>query len=251
MLVYMIFYYQLQQRKVFIKMNEEKALEIINKIFNEVFEESNKENLDTILDKFAFDVKLPKQVNDSTTNEITWADSTNNDKFITNDNMIKRDSTIGWMLEKQDIKSLKDLIDIWKSINFTTTQRVYESVNVIKSDTIYGCENVYRSTDCRGSKNIVFCDSCGASEFLLACSRSGTCNFCIRCDDSKNCSNSYNVICSNKISNSLFIQDCFNLHECIFCSHISAKKYCIANMQFEEDEYYEYKKIIVKWILNS
>lgn len=27
-----------------------------------------------------------------------------------------------------------------------------------------------------------------------------------------------------------------------FCSHIANKKYCIANMQFEEEEYFEIKK---------
>ena len=78
----------------------------------------------------------------------------------------------------------------------------------------------------------------------------GSCNFCIRTDDSKDCSNSYNIICCNKISNSLFIQDCFNLYECMFCSHIAAKRFCIANMQFEEQEYYEIKNKIIEWILN-
>jgi len=84
----------------------------------------------------------------------------------------------------------------------------------------------------------------------LASCRSISSNFCIRCDDLQNCSNSYSVICSNKIINSLFIQDCFDLYECMFCSHIAGKKYCIANMQFEKEEYFEIKKIVVEWILN-
>ena len=98
---------------------------------------------------------------------------------------------------------------------------------------------------------MIFCDSCGSSEFLLASQRSGSSSFCIRTDDSKDCSNSYNVVCSNKIMNSLFIQDCFDLHECMFCSHIASKKYCIANMQFDEEEYFLIKKSIIDWILNS
>lgn len=232
-------------------MNDTKALEIVNKIFKGVFDKDNNYTLDILLEKFAFDIKLPKQVNDSTTNEITWADSINSGKFITNKNMVKRDSTEGWMLPKKQINNLQELIDIWNTINLTTTERVYDSINVVKSDTIYRCENVYRSTDCSDSKNMIYCDSCGNSDFLLACGRSGSCNFCIRCDDSKDCSNSYNVICSNKISNSLFIQDCFDLYECMFCSHIASKRFCIANMQFEEKEYYEIKKLIIEWILNS
>lgn len=231
-------------------MNDNKALEIINNIFKTVFDRSNNYSLDEALEKFAFDVKLPKQVNNFTTNEITWADSINSGKFITNKNMTKKDETEGWMLPKKDINNLQELIDIWNQINLTTTERVYDSINVSKSDTIYRCENVYRSTDCSDSKNVIYSDSCSNSEFILACSRSNTCNFCIRCDDSKDCSNSYSVICSNKISNSLFIQDCFNLYECMFCSHIASKKFCIANMQFEKEEYYEIKKLIIQWILN-
>lgn len=232
-------------------MNDKLALDIVDKIFNNVFDTDNNYSLEELLDKVAFDIKIPKQVIDSTTNEITWADSINSKKFITNENMEKRDKTIGWMLPKKEFSNFQELIDMWNSINLTTTERVYDSINVIKSDTIYGCVNVYRCTDCRECKNIVYCDSCGNSEYLLASQRSSTCNFCIRTDDSRNCSNSYNVVCSNKISNSLFIQDCFNLYECMFCSHIANKKFCIVNMQFEENEYYEIKKAIINWILNS
>ena len=71
-------------------------------------------------------------------------------------------------------------------------------------------------------------------EYAIACQRSGNSSFCLRVDDSSDCYNSYNVICSAKISNSFFIQDCNSLHECMFCAHISNKKYCIANMQFEK-----------------
>lgn len=232
-------------------MNDTIALNIVDKIFNNVFDEANKYSLDDLLEKFAFDVKLPKQVNDSTTNEITWADSINSGKFITNNNMIKKDTINGWMLEKKEINNLQELIDLWNKINLTATERVYDSINVIKSDTIYRCENVYRSSNCSDAKNIIYCDSCGSCEYVLASQRSGVCSFCIRVDDSKNCSNSYNVVCSNKVSNSLFIQDCFNLYECMFCSHIANKRFCIANMQFEENEYYEIKKEIVNWILSS
>lgn len=232
-------------------MNDEKALDLVNKIFISVFNNKNNYNLEELLEKFSFDIKLPKMVNDSISNEITWADSIHSGKFITLSNMEKKDVSEGWMLKRKDFSNLQELIDIWNSINFTTTERVYDSINVIKSDTIYRCENVYRCTGCSDSKNIIYNDSCGHCEFLLASQRSFACTFCIRTDDSKNCSNSYNVICSNKIINSFFIQDCFNLNECMFCSHIANKKYCIANMQFEEDEYFEIKKTIISWILSA
>lgn len=232
-------------------MNKVMAKDLVNKIFNNVFLVDCSFSLEEILEKFAFDIKLPKKVYDSTTNEETWADSVNSSKYITLSNMEKRDAKEGWMLEKKEIGGLDELIDIWDSINLTTTERVYDSINVSLSDTIYRCENVYRSTDCRDSKNIIYCDSCGDSEFMLASQRTGSSNYCIRCDDSVNCSNSYSVICSNKIINSLFIQDSFDLYECMFCSHIASKKYCIANMQFDAEEYFYLKKMIVEWIVNS
>lgn len=233
-------------------MNESYTLEIINKIFINVFEKNNTFSLEEILNKFAYDIDIPRKVTDYLTKETTWTDSIDiNKKFITNKNMQEKDIREGWMQEKREITNLEDLINIWQEINLTTTERVYDSVNVTKSDTIYRCENVYQSSDCSDSKNIIYCESCGKSNYLLASKRSGTCSFSIRIDDSKECSNSYNVICSNKISNSIFIQDCSSLYECMFCSHISNKKYCIANMQFEEDEYFYIKKEIVNWLLSK
>lgn len=232
-------------------MREKEIYNIINLIFNYIFNQDNPFTLEELLSKYAFDIKLPKKVRDSTTNEITYADSINFQKFITLSNMEKRDIKEGWMLPKQNITGLKDIITIWNQINYTTTERVYDSINVSLSDTIYRCQNIYHSTGCSDSKNLVFCDNCANCEYLIASQRSFACSFCIRTDDSKDCTNSYNVICSNKISNSYFIQDCFNLHECLFCSHIANKKYCIANMQFSKEEYYQIKEKITKWIINS
>ena len=84
---------------------------------------------------------------------------------------------------------------------------------------------------------------------MIASQRTSDSINCLRVDDSSSCSNSFNVICSGKIANSYFIQDCSDLYECIFCSHISNRKFCIGNMQYEEDEYYQIKKTIVDWIL--
>lgn len=232
-------------------MSEKEALIVIGKILNRIFQVENPFSLDEVLSKFAFDIKLPKQVYDAITNETTWADSIHSGKYITLNNMEKIDREKGWMLEKREVHNLDDIIKIWSEVNLMTTERVYDSINVSCSDTIYASENIYHSTDSSESKNLVFCDSCHHSEFLLASQRTVTSNFCIRCDDSKNCSNSYSVICSNKIVNSFFIQDSFDLYECMFCSHIAGKKYCIANMQFEKEEYFAIKKVVVEWILSS
>ena len=108
-------------------MSDEKTLKIVNKIFKAIFDKENIYSLDKLLEKFAFDVKLPKQVIDSTTNQITWADSISSGKFITNENMEKIDAEKGWMLPKKEINNLQELIDVWNTINLTTTERVYET----------------------------------------------------------------------------------------------------------------------------
>lgn len=232
-------------------MNDNKAKEIVDKIFKEIFGEDNSYSIDDIRSKFAFDIRIPIEVRDTTTNEITYTSCINAKSFIKNENMEKKDATEGWMMPKVQVKNLQDILNIWNSINYTTTERIYDSDNVFGSDPIYRSNNVYRSTDCGDSSNLIFCDGIHQSSYVIASQRSANLNYCLRVDDSNTCTNSYNVICSAKISNSLFIQDCSNLYECIFCSHISNKEYCIANMQFTEEEYFYLKGEIIKWILSN
>lgn len=232
-------------------MTEKLATNIVGKIIKEVFEIENRDTLDSILEKFAFDLYLPREVKDFITKEVTWTDSRSAEVYMTEENMKLKDEMTGWMQEKKELNSLEDILKAWKKVNYFTTERIQDSINVLKSDTIYGCENVYHSTNCNKCKSVVFCDSCGNSEYILASQRSGNSTFCIRVDDSINCSNCYNVIFSNKISNSYFIQDCFNLQNCMFCSHLAGCKYCIANMQYTKEEYLFYKKQIIKWIMES
>ncbi len=229
-------------------MNEKQVKKMIDQIFMSIFDENNKLTLEDFMKKFAFDIKLPVTVYDSTTGEETWAESYNSTKFITFKNEEARED---WMLPKRNVDSIDDIIDIWHETNLTTTERNFNSLNVSQSDTIYDSENVWRSANCTRCKNIAYCDSCHSSEFLLASQRSNSCSFCLRTDDSTNCSNSYNIICSGKVSNSLFIQDSNSLHECMFCSHLVNKRYCIANMQFEKEEYFQWKKAIIEWILTE
>ncbi len=232
-------------------MNKKEAMVIANKVFENIFRQKCPYHLEEILTEFAFDIKLPQKVIDSTTGEETWASSINPTKFITQKNSENFNNGKGWMLKKREINSLEDIIKLWKKVNFTTTERIYDSSNISQSDTIYSSENLYRCNDCRACKNSLYLDGGNKLEYCIASQRSSNSSFCIRVDDSGSCTNSYNVICSAKISNSLFIQDCNSLHECIFCSHISNRKYCISNMQFEKEEYFEIKKEIVKWILSG
>lgn len=232
-------------------MDETKVKSIVDEIFLNIFKQKCPFTIGKLEDKFAFDIRLPQEVKDSITGKSTWTSSPNSTKYISQVNMEKYDNKYGWFLERREFTNLEQLLKIWKEVNYTTTERVYDSNNVYRSDPIYRSENVYKCTDCRGCKNILLSDGCGNCQGIIASQRSAECNYCLRVDDSNSCSNSYNVICSAKISNSFFIQDCNNLNECMFCSHISSKRYCISNMQFEKEEYFFIKKQIAAWILNN
>lgn len=232
-------------------MNEVQAKEILDKVVGSIFGFQNPLSLDEALQKFAFDLRLPQQVYDATTGEQTWAVSINPTKFITGENIEKRAAIDDWMLPKREINSIEDVIVAWAETNLTRSERVNDSINVAASDHVLNSENVYRSTDLRNSKNVLFTEGGQDLEYVVAGSRSQTSSFCIRVEDSQLVSNSFNVQWSSKITNSFFIQDCYDLMDCMFCSHLAGKRFCIANMQFTEDEYNRIKKDVVNWILTS
>jgi hypothetical protein len=232
-------------------MDATQAKEIIDKIVGQIFGYQNPLSLEQFMNKFAFDVRLPQQVYDSTTNQPTWAQSTNPARFITMDNARKRAEVDDWIMPKRPINSLQDMLTAWNEVNLTATERQIESINLSETDNIYFSENIYRSQDINKSKNVVFSDGLNNCEFVGAGQRSNSSSFCVRLEDSQTTSNSFSVSWSGNISNSFFIHDCKDVSDSMFCSHISSKRFCIANMQFEEEEYNRLKQEVIKWILTA
>jgi hypothetical protein len=230
-------------------MNHAQAKETLDKIVGQIFGYQNPYTLEQFMQKYAFDVRLPVQVNDATTGEATWSQSVNPTRFITMKN--SHDRVDGFQPPKRTLSSIQDVLAAWNEVNLTTTERQIESLNVAESDNIYNSENVFRSEDIHRSKNILFSDGLHDSEFIVASQRSQNSAFCARIEDSGQCSNSFSVVWSSKVVNSMFIQDCFDMYECMFCAHMTSRKFCIANMQFEEAEYRQLKDMLVKWILTS
>ncbi len=239
-------------------MTSQQAKEILDKIVGQVFGYQNPLSLEQFMQKYAFDVRLPSQVSDSLTGEPTWASSTNPTKFLSMENARQQvaDSSFGvgdgFMVAKRDLRSIQDMLQAWSAVNFTTTERQVESLNVAESDCVYNSENVYRSQDINYSKNVIFSDGAqNGCEYVAATQRSQRSTFCIRLEDSQSCTNSFSVSWSNKVSNSFFINDCFDVSDCMFCYNLASKRFCIANMQFEEAEYKKLRDDVVRWILTS
>jgi hypothetical protein len=231
-------------------MSPQEAQDTLDKIFNKVFGHKNNLSLDQFAQKYAFDIRLPQEVKDVTTGETTYTQSVNPGKFISLENVWAKED---WYSQsKIPINGMEDILAAWSKINLISTNRHLNSLNVSKSDNIRNSENVYMSQDVGESKNVIFSDGVfNNSAYIAASQRSQSLSYCIRTEDSGECSNSFSVVWSGRVVNSLFIQDCTDLYECIFCSHINNKNFCIANMQFEEAEYFKIKADVVHWILEN
>jgi hypothetical protein len=233
-------------------MNNEEAKKILDKVIGQVFGYQSPLNLEQAMQKFAFDVRLPQQVYDSTDNSPTWAASTNPTRFVKMENARNNEASGSeGLYARQPINNLQELLEKWNAINYTTTEREIDSLNVAESDDIIKSENVFRSSGVQRSKNILFSEDVHDSEFIVGGQRSGSNNFCIRIQDSGECSNSFEVSWSTRITNSMFIHDAADMQDSMFCTNIKGKRFCIANMQFEEAEYRKLQKEVIAWILSA
>ncbi len=232
-------------------MNHKQAQSILDKVIGQITGYKNPFTLEQFLQKYAYSVTLPVEVHDATTGEATWTQSINASKFMTLKNINVRAKTDDWALSKRPIASIEDILGAWNEVNYITTQRQIDSLNIAQSDNIYFSENVFRSQDITRCKNVVYSESINNCEYVVASQRSGDSSFCARLEDSAKCSGSFGVVWSANVVNSLFIQDSSNMYECMFCSKLKDKKFCIANMQFEETEYYRLKDMVLRWLLGA
>ncbi len=236
-------------------MTEREAQELLDKIVGQVLGYQNVLSLEQFMQKFTFDVRLPQPVVDATDGSRTWSQSVNPVRFVS---MIHaRELEIAgagpdtdFLRPARRLSSVDDIMAAWNEVNFTTSERLIDSLNVAQSDNIYFSENVFRSQDVRKSKNVLFTDGLDNSEFIVAGQRSANSTFCIRLEDSTECTNSFNVAWSARLTNCLFMQDSADMQDSMFCSNVKGKRFCVANMQYDEAEYRRLRDIVVRWILS-
>jgi len=237
-------------------MTPAEAQKLLDKIIGQVFGYQNPLSLEQFMQKFTFDIRLPQPVTDAIDGSTTWAQSTNPNRFVKMKNA--RGLELGgaspktdYLRPKRPLTSIDDIMAAWNEINLTTTERYKDSLHVAESDNIYYSENVYRSQDIHRSKNILFSDGVSGSEFIVAGQRSGDSTFCIRVEDSANCTNSFNVSWSGNITNCFFMHDTGDMQDSMFCTNVKGKRFCIANMQYTEEEYMQCRDIVARWILTG
>lgn len=229
-------------------MDAQQAKIILDKIVGQVFGYQNPLSLEQAMQKFAFDIQLPQQTTDSVNGRPTWAQSLNAKRFIGMEQARGADLAPA---DKSTMQSLEGILNAWNKINYVTTERQVNSINIAESDNIMNSENVYRSQDIRMSKNIIFSQNMQNCEFLAASQGNSSSAFGIRIEDSLEVSNSFSVSWSSKISNSLFMHDCGDMQDSMFCTNMKGGRFYIANVQFEEAEYRRLRDEVVRWILTN
>lgn len=230
-------------------MDDAKAKKICDYVFKDVFGRENPFYLDEIKKRFAFDIPLPRKVKCALSGKDTWTLLGEGDKIASQQAIIDQFKKDEWAKKKRPIDSIKDIFKYWNEINYTTGEKYINSKNIVNSEGIYGSLDVYNSNSVFNSKNIVFCQNIDDCNYGVALRNNASCVLGIRTRESKNCSSGFEVSWSEKVSKCMYVHDCVDLYECLFCSHIRSRKYCITNMQFGKEEYFRIKKMVIDWVL--
>jgi hypothetical protein len=237
-------------------MTKTEAQKLLDKIVEQIFGYQNPLSLEQFMQKFTFDIRLPQPVTDIIDGTTTWAQSVNPTRFVKMENargleIAGASANTDYLRPARPLDSIEDILAAWNEINLTTTERYRDCINVSESDNVNYSENVYRSQDIRKSKNILLSDGLNSCEFLAASQRSGDSSFGIRIEDSGDVSNSFNISWSGNITNCFFMHDTGDMQDSMFCTNIKGKRFCIANMQYDEAEYKKLRDLVVRWVLTN
>lgn len=228
-----------------------KAKELVDYVFLDVFGRKNPFSLEEVMKRFAFDIDLPVKVKDVLTGEDTWLLSKKYDKVISSETAYAKTNKNGWMAPARSINSMDGIRKRWDTIDYKLGEKNLGSTNVAEADLSYSSSNVYRSYRTWQSQDVVFSNSISHSRYMVAGYDNAGCTSGIRMLHSTFCSSGFAVVWSKKVSKCMFVNGCIDLHECMFCSNIESKKYCVANMQFTKERYFEIKEMVVDWVLEN
>jgi len=232
-------------------MDAKEANKIVDYVFRDVFGVDNFLTLEETRKVFAYDVQLPEKAKSMLGDSYVWGDFKKGDKIASYAELIEKFGKNDFMNPRKEVDSIEDLLTEWDKINYHAGERYFDSREVVESDSIIGSSNIFRSEKIVNCENQVYCYNNGNSKYLVASKDNAACVSGIRIDLSKYCTSCYNITWSGKISKSMYILDCMDLYECLFCSQLRGKKYCIANMQFEKEEYFRIKKMVVEWTIEQ
>ncbi len=232
-------------------MDEKKAKGIVDYAFKDIFGRPNQFSLDEVQERFAYDLNVPRKVKESLHDKDTWTVNKKAKKFMTSDDVTIALGKNSWEKPKKRLGSMEDVLDNWRKINYFATEKEINSTDIAKSESIYQSSSVYGSTRVVDSKNVIFSEYIFSSQYIVASLYNVYSTAAMRIFDCETTSSSFAVEWSAKVSKSMYILNCIDMHECLFCSNLQSKKYCIANMQFTKEEYLPIKEMVIDWTLKN
>ncbi len=212
-------------------------------------------SLEEAKDKLAKDIPLPIPVHDHLDGGEVYITSpyfhfyTHLNRYSSLKNLIKFQAASKKQLEeKMPPSQPQEIINRWLKQLIYAGNKALNSNNIANSDNIYGSSDIYNSSHIFNSRKILFSRQLFKSQFVAASYNGEVISYSMRISESINCSYSFEVSWSNKITRSMFIHDGADLYECMFCSHIRSKRYCIANTQLSQSEYFHIKKQLISYL---
>ena len=176
------------------------------------------------------------------------ADEQEGEKFINQEEVAEGYKKDGWMRSYIKLESIQEVLKKWTEINYVVASRQVNSTEIEESDGVYNSRGIYASSSIFDSKNIVGSRKLFDCQYLVGCRDDTACLVGAGVRESIYCSKCWEVSWSNKVSRSAFVHDCYDVSEFLFCSHLRSKKYCVANIQLEKDEYLKIKEMVKEWM---
>ena len=176
------------------------------------------------------------------------ADGQEEEKYINQEEAAEGYKKDGWMRSYIKLESIEGVLRKWEEINSIGASRKINSTEVEESDGVYNSRGIYASSSIFDSKNIGGSKKLFDCQYLIGCRDDSACSVGAGVRESIYCSRCWEVSWSNKVSWSAFVHDCYDVTECLFCAHLRSKKYCVANIQLEKEEYLKIKGMVREWV---
>lgn len=114
--------------------------------------------------------------------------------------------------------------------------------NCVNSDYTNYCADNHNCYLCMSShrcENLLFSYRCHDTQDSIDCLNLNHSRLCYETIDSENCYKLYHSQWCNQSSNGMYLRDCTSCSDCLFCSTLVNKQYCILNKQHTKEEYHE------------
>ncbi len=232
-------------------MDEKRAKEIVDYTFKDIFGRVNPFTLDQIREKFAFDIPLPFKVKDTVTGKDAWIVKSIGKKVRVWEEWGALESKGDGMVQKEKIRDIDDLLEKFDNIFYNVADKAWEAKDYAATDNIYLANDIYYSYKVIRSQSSAFSAEILDSKYLVACYYTDSSTAAIRAMDSSFCTSSFGISWSGKISKCMYLSNCKDMYECMFCANLHSRKYCIANMQFTKEEYMPIKEMVIDWTIEN